>query len=140
MTAHLDAKQALAVTLRCLKQSSGFTHTPVECHGAKDGRDLILSARDLMVGCMLQVCVDILLHDGNVAYMQLPLHTADCSLKGKGFIELRMWKHGGSYRRGIYLFALLTPIWLEGVCATTTRLSRTWIVCYTALVVELAMP
>lgn len=63
---HADVQQALADTLRSIKQASGFTFTHVEGHGAQDGRAPALSARDRVVGYTPQVRVDILLEDSDV--------------------------------------------------------------------------
>lgn len=84
MIVHADVKQALADTLRSLGQVSGFTYTPVEGHGAQDGRDPALSARDRVVGYTPQVRVDILLEDGDVEDVLQALRSADCGLAGRG--------------------------------------------------------
>ena len=81
---HADVQQALADTLRSIKQASGFTYTPVEGHGAQDGRDLTLSARDRVVGYTPQVRVDILLEDGDVDAVLQALRIPDCGLAGRG--------------------------------------------------------
>ena len=81
---HADVQQALADTLRSIKQASGFTFTPVECHGAQDGRDPTLSARDRVVGYTPQVRVDILLEDGDVEDVLQALRAAECGLAGRG--------------------------------------------------------
>ncbi len=81
---HADVQQALADTLRSIKQASGFTFTPVEGHGAQDGRDPTLSERDRVVGYTPQVRVDILLEDGDVEVVLQMLRTADCGLAGRG--------------------------------------------------------
>lgn len=84
MIVHADVKQALADTLRSLGQVSGFTYTPVEGHGAQDGRDPALSARDRVVGYTPQVSVDILLEDGDMDIVLQMLRIADCGLGGRG--------------------------------------------------------
>ena len=81
---HADVQQALADTLRSIKQASGFTFTPVEGHGAQDGRDPTLSARDRVVGFTPQVRVDILLEDGDVDVVLQMLRMTDCGLAGRG--------------------------------------------------------
>ena len=81
---HADVQQALADTLRSIKQASGFTYTPVEGHGAQDGLDQTLSATDRVVGYTPQVRVDILLEDGDVDVVLQMLRTADCGLAGRG--------------------------------------------------------
>ena len=80
---HADVQQALADTLRSIKQASGFTFTPVEGHGAQDG-DPTLSARDRVVGYTPQVRVDILLDDGDVDGVLQMLRITDCGLAGRG--------------------------------------------------------
>ena len=81
---HADAKQALADTLRSIKQASGFIFTHIEGHGAQDERDPALSARDRVVGYTPQVRVDILLEDSEVDEVLQALRTADCGLAGRG--------------------------------------------------------
>ena len=81
---HADVQQALADTLRSIKQASGFTYTPVEGHGAQDGRDPTLSATDRVVGYTPQVRVDILLEDGDVEDVLQMLRITDCGLAGRG--------------------------------------------------------
>ena len=87
---HADVQQALADTLRSIKQASGFTFTPVEGHGAQDGRDAVfseasgLSAKDRVVGYTPQVRVDILLEDGDVNVVLQMLRITDCGLAGRG--------------------------------------------------------
>ena len=81
---HADVEQALADTLRSLKQVSGFTFIHVEGHGTQDERDPTLSARDRVVGYTPQVRVDILLDDGDADNVLQALRTADCGLAGRG--------------------------------------------------------
>ena len=81
---HADVEQALADTLRSLKQVSGFTFIHVEGHGAQDGRDATLSARDRVVGYTPQVRVDILLEDSDVDDVLQALRAADCGGAGRG--------------------------------------------------------
>ena len=81
---HANVQQALADALRSIMQASGFTFTPVEGHGAQDGRDPTLSARDRVVGYTPQVRVDILLEDGDVDVVLQALRAAECGLAGRG--------------------------------------------------------
>ena len=81
---HADVQQALADTLRSIKQVSGFTFIHIEGHGAQADRDPTLSARDLVVGYTPQVRVDILLEDGDVEFVLQALRTADCGVAGRG--------------------------------------------------------
>ena len=81
---HADVKQALADTLRSIKQASGFIFTHIEGHGAQDGRNLTLSARDRVVGYTPQVRVDILLEEDDVENVLQALRAADCGLSGRG--------------------------------------------------------
>ena len=85
---HADVEQALADILRSIKQASGFTFTPVEGHGAQDGSDPTLSARDRVVGYTPQVRVDILLDDGDVDVVLQMLRAADCGLAGRGIYSI----------------------------------------------------
>ena len=81
---HADIEQALADTLRSLKQVSGFTFIHVEGHGPQDERDPTLSARDRVVGYTPHVRVDILLEDVNVDEVLHALRAANCGLAGRG--------------------------------------------------------
>ena len=81
---HANVQQALADTLRSIKQASGFTFIDVEGHGAQDSRDPALSARDLVVGYTPQVRVDMLLGDGDVEDVLQALRAAECGLAGRG--------------------------------------------------------
>ena len=92
---HADVQQALADALRSIKQSSGFTFTPVEGHGAQDGRDPTLSARDKVVGYTPQVRVDILLEDSDVEVVLQRLHITDCGLAGRGIYWVTLVEQRG---------------------------------------------
>ena len=81
---HAEVKQALADTLRGLKVVQGFTFTPVEGHGAHNGEDALLSARDRVVGYVPHVRVDLLLEDGDVETVLKALHASDCGVAGRG--------------------------------------------------------
>ena len=88
----------LADTLHGLKQVRGFTFTDVEGHGAKDGGDATLSARDDVVGYVPHVRVDILLEDEDVAdVLAMPCATADAAWPGGAATGLPKWKARGSY-------------------------------------------
>ena len=92
---HADVQQALADTLRSIKQVSGFTFTPVEGHGAQDGRDPTLSARDRVVGYTPQVRVDILLEDGDVEGVLQALRAAECGVAGRGIFWITLVEQRG---------------------------------------------
>ena len=81
---HADIEQALADTLRSLKQVSGFMFIHVEGHGPQDERDPTLSARDRVVGYTPHVRVDIVLRDEDVDDVLHALRAADCGLAGRG--------------------------------------------------------
>jgi len=81
---HADIEQALADTLRSLKQVSGFTFIHVEGHGPQDEYDPTLSARDRVVGYTPHVRVDIVLKEEDVDDVLQALRTADCGLAGRG--------------------------------------------------------
>ena len=95
MIVHADVKQALADTLRSIKQASGFTFIHVEGHGAQDGRDPALSARDRVVGYTPQVRVDILLEEGDVENVLQALRAADCGLAGRGIYWVTLVEQRG---------------------------------------------
>ena len=84
MIVYADIKQVLADTLHGLQQVSGFTFTNVEGHGAKDGRDPTLSARDDVVGFVPHVRVDILLQSNDVTVVLEALRNSQCGLAGRG--------------------------------------------------------
>lgn len=81
---YADVKQVLADTLRGLQQVQGFTFTHVEGHGAQDGRDPTLSARDYVVGYVPHVRVDIVLEDKDVAEVLDALRNSRSGLAGRG--------------------------------------------------------
>lgn len=81
---YADVKQALADTLHGLQRVRGFTFTHVEGHGAQDGRESTLSARDDVVGYVPQVRVDIVLVDKDVAEVLAALRNSQCGLAGRG--------------------------------------------------------
>lgn len=85
-----DVKQAMADTLRGLRQAREFTFTHVEGHGAADGNNLILSARDHVVGYVPHVRVDIMLEDEDVAYVLAILRSSQNGLAGRS----RYWITG----------------------------------------------
>ena len=92
---HANVQQALADTLRSLKQLSGFTFTPVEGHGAQDEHDPTLSARDRVVGYTPQVRVDILLEDGDADVVLQALRAADCGVAGRGIFWITSLEQRG---------------------------------------------
>jgi nitrogen regulatory protein P-II 1 len=81
---HAGVQQALADTLRGLKQVTGFTFTAVEGHGPQDGGDASLSARDQVVGYVPHVRVDILLEDRAVETVLKTLQSSSLGLAGRG--------------------------------------------------------
>ena len=66
MIIHASAQQDLADKLRGLEQVPGFTFSRAEGHGAQADHDLLLSARDKVVGYTPRIRVDILLEDTDV--------------------------------------------------------------------------
>lgn len=83
-----NIEQALADTLRSIKQVSGFTFSRVEGHGAQDEYDSALSARDRVVGYTPHVRVDILLKDEDVDEVLQGLRAANCGLAGRGIFRV----------------------------------------------------
>ena len=95
LIAFADVKQALADSLRELKQVRGFTFTHVEGHGAQDAHDPALSARDFVVGYVPHVRVDILLQEKDVDGVLDALRNSQCGLAGRGqFWVTQAEKHG----------------------------------------------
>ena len=84
LIAFADVKQALADSLRELKQVRGFTFTQVEGHDAQDAHDPALSARDFVVGYVPNVRADIVLEDKDVADVLDALRNSRCGLAGRG--------------------------------------------------------
>lgn len=93
---HADIRQALADELRALPQVQGFTFTSVEGHGAQDGRDPSLSARDLVVGYTPHVRVDIVLEDADVDAVLAALRGSNCGVAGRGAYWVTAIKQFGS--------------------------------------------
>lgn len=81
---YADVKQQLADILRGLKPAQGFTFSHVEGHGTQDSRDPTLSARDLVVGYVPHVRVDIILEDKDVVDVLDALRKRQCGLAGRG--------------------------------------------------------
>lgn len=79
-----DVKQALADTLRGMKQVPGFTFTPVEGHAAFSGEERRMSARDRVVGYVPHVRVDIVLDDKDVEDVLEALRHSQAGLAGRG--------------------------------------------------------
>lgn len=81
---HADIKQAIADTLRGIRQVSGFTFTHAEGHGSQRDRDQMLTARDLVVGYRPHVRVDILLKEEDVDTVLNALRNSQSGLAGRG--------------------------------------------------------
>ncbi|HJX16616.1 MAG TPA: DUF3240 family protein [Acidiferrobacterales bacterium] len=73
---HADSQQNLADLLRSQPSVTGFTFTHVEGHGAQGERDAFLSPRDLVVGYVPHVRVDLLLKDADVKPVLAALRAA----------------------------------------------------------------
>jgi len=80
---HAGAQQALADSLRALKQVPGFTFSHVEGHSEYSEEDPFLSARDKVVGYIPRVRVDILLEDDDVNHVITEVTTQN-NLSGQG--------------------------------------------------------
>ena len=92
---HSDVRQALADTLRGIKQVSGFTFTHVEGHGAQDDLDPALSARDRVVGYTPHVRLDIILKGEDVDAVLDALLESSCGVAGRGvFWVTPVLQHG----------------------------------------------
>ncbi|MHB8843337.1 MAG: DUF3240 family protein [Nitrospirota bacterium] len=83
MLIHDDVKQSLADALRDMPEVTGFTLTPVESHGSQDARDVMLSARDRVVGFTPHVRVDMILNDIDVGKVIEALRTNNCGAAGR---------------------------------------------------------
>ena len=80
---HEDIEQALSDTLRGMKQVTGFTFAHVEGHGPQDERDPLLSARDLVVGYVPHVRVDILLRGEDLDAVLNALRQSTSGVSGR---------------------------------------------------------
>jgi nitrogen regulatory protein P-II 1 len=81
---HTDVQEALADALRAMPQVAGFTFTPVEGHGPQEGHDVLLSARDRVVGYVPHVRVDLVLEDADVDKVLEALQASRCGVAGRG--------------------------------------------------------
>ena len=63
---HSDVQQSLADVLRSLDFVTGFTFTHVEGHGTQSHHDISLSTRDLVVGYVPHVRVEVLLEEDRI--------------------------------------------------------------------------
>jgi nitrogen regulatory protein P-II 1 len=81
---HADVQQQLADALRALPAVAGFTFTHVEGHGSQSHRDATLSARDLVVGYVPRVRVDILIEEEQVAEILAVLARPASGVAGRG--------------------------------------------------------
>jgi nitrogen regulatory protein P-II 1 len=81
---HADIQQPLADALRGLPDVAGFTFTHVEGHGAQSHLDATLSARDLVVGYVPRVRVDILLEDDKIGIVLATLSGLGMGVAGRG--------------------------------------------------------
>ena len=81
---HADAQQSLADALRGLEAVQGFTFTHVEGHGPQSQHDATLSARDLVVGYVPRVRVDVLLDDAMIAEVLATLGQLGIGVTGGG--------------------------------------------------------
>lgn len=85
---HADIEQALADTLRGLAQVAEFTFTHIEGHNIREEFDIVLSARDHVVGYTPHIRVDILLQDADVDTVLQSLRNANCGLSGRGSYQV----------------------------------------------------
>jgi nitrogen regulatory protein P-II 1 len=84
LVVHADVQQALADALRSLQAVAGFTFTHVEGHGPQSHHDTTLSARDLVVGYVPRVRVDVLLDDDMVGKVLAALGQLGIGVAGGG--------------------------------------------------------
>ena len=82
---HADIQQALSDALRSMDAVTGFTFTHVEGHGSQSHHDSSLSVRDLVVGYVPRVRIDIILDDGRIeavlaALLQFGTGVAGCGV------------------------------------------------------------
>jgi nitrogen regulatory protein P-II 1 len=81
---HADVQQSLADALRRLEAVAGFTFTHVEGHGSQSHHDTSLSARDLVVGYVPRVRVDVLVEDDMIETVLAALAPAGMGVAGRG--------------------------------------------------------
>lgn len=81
---HADRQQSLADVLRGMRDLQGFTFTSVQGHGGQGHQDSTLSARDLVVGYVPRVRIDILLDDGKIEPVLAALSQSGTGVVGNG--------------------------------------------------------
>ena len=91
---HANIEQTVADLLCQLPRVSGFTFTKVEGHGSREGMDVAVSVRDLVVGYAPHTRVDLILEDSDVAEVLLALRERDVGLKGRGVFWVAPVEYG----------------------------------------------
>ena len=83
MIVHTSLQQELSDLLRSLKLDS-FMFSHVEEHSAQQENDVLLSARDRVVGYVPKVRVDIILEDERAMSLLDEINQSNISFKGRG--------------------------------------------------------
>ena len=83
MVVHSSLQQELADLLRGLKLDS-FMFSHIEEHSAQGENDMLLSARDRVVGYVPKVRVDVILEDERAISLLAEIRDSNISFKGKG--------------------------------------------------------
>ncbi len=83
MVVHSSLQQELADLLRSLQLDS-FMFSHIEEHSAQGENDVLLSARDRVVGYVPKVRVDVILDDERALQLVDEIREAKATFKGKG--------------------------------------------------------
>jgi len=94
MVVHSSLQQELADLLRSLQLDS-FMFSHIEEHSAQDENDVLLSARDRVVGYVPKVRVDVILDDAHALQLVDEIREAKPSFKGKGLYWVSAVENSG---------------------------------------------
>lgn len=94
MVVHSSLQQELADLLRSLKLDS-FMFSHIEEHSAHGEHDMLLSARDRVVGYVPKVRVDVILDDAHAMKLVDEIREAKASFKGKALYWLSAVEDSG---------------------------------------------
>jgi len=94
MVVHSSLQQELADLLRSLQLDS-FMFSHIEEHSAQDENDVLLSARDRVVGYVPKVRVDVILEDAHALKLVDEIREAKPSFKGKSLYWISAVENSG---------------------------------------------
>ena len=94
MVVHSSLQQELADLLRSM-QLDNFMFSHIEEHSAQRENDVLLSARDRVVGYVPKVRVDVILDDERALKLVDEIREARSSFKGKGLFWISAVENSG---------------------------------------------